>query len=170
MIKCIAILILTCQFSFAQKLVLNDTLKINNDTIKVGDKIKLRFYAEVKLKISQFLKWDGDSTSYYFATKVLAINKHKIIVKYKKDSLSIPMQKIDALRKVYTGNRILSRFAINAPLGVGAEFLLFASVPFISFQTLGLVLVTHFIYESIEPIIFPLQKINKRRYSLTYLE
>jgi hypothetical protein len=168
--KYIAIFLLTFQIGFSQKLVLNDMLGKNTDTIKVGDKIKLRFYADAKLKISQFLKWDGDSTSYYFSTKVLAIENDKIMVKYKKDSLSIPLEKIDAIRKVYLGNRILSQFAVNAPIGIVSNLLLFPSVPFISFQTLGVVVVSYFIYEGLEPIIFPLRKINSNRYSLTYLD
>jgi hypothetical protein len=166
--KYIAIIILTFQIVNSQKLILNDTLHKNNDTIKIGDQIKLRFYANAKLKISQFLKWDGDSTSYYVSTKVLAIENGKIIVKHKNDSLIIPLEKIDAIRKVSVRNRILSRFAINAPLGIGSELILFSSVPFVSFQTLGVLLVTHFIYNSLEPIIFPSRKFKNKRYSLVY--
>lgn len=167
--KYTAILLLAFQLGFSQKLILNDPLGKNTDTIKVGDKIKMRFHSDKKTKINQFMKWDGDSTTYFFQTKVVAIDSLRIVVKQKKDSLSIPISEIYEIRKIYIRNRIISRVATNAPIGIVTSLVLFPTTPFL-LPTLGAVVVGDFVFRGIEPIIFPMRKFKNKRYSLIYNE
>jgi hypothetical protein len=167
--KYLAIVILICQLGFSQKLRLNDTLGKNTDTIKVGDKIKMRFYSDTKLKINQFLRWDGDSTTYFFQTKIVAIDSLKIVVKHKKDSLSIPISKIFEIRKYKLRNFIISRVATNAPIGIVTSLVLFPTTPFL-LPTIGAVIVGEFAFRATEPIFFPSRKLVNKRYSLVYLK
>lgn len=164
--KYIALLLLTYQFSFSQNLILLDTLGKNTDTLQIGNKIKMRFYSDKKLKIGQFLRWDGDSTTYFFQTKILAIDSLKIVVKHRKDSLSIPISKIYEIRKIYSSNLIISQVSVKAPIAVGTALI----APFLSLVTLGGFVTSELIYIGIDPIIFPMRKFRNKRYSLVYLK
>lgn len=167
MFKLIIALILFTISSYSQKLIINDTLKKNNDTVQVGNKIKLRFISNEKLKIGQYLKWDGDPNNYFFTTKVYKITDDAIIVKYKKDSLTIPISQITSIRKINKLNRFILLFITNATLGVSSQFALPAA-PFFSIQTLGFFFVGDLLVRGIEPLVFPIRKLEKNRYSISY--
>jgi hypothetical protein len=167
--KYFAILLLTFQLGFSQKLMLNDTLGKNTDTIKVGDKVKMRFYSDTKLKMGQFMKWDGDSTTYYLQAKILAIDHSKIVVKFKKDSLSIPIAKIYEIRKFKLRNFIISRVTTNMPIGITTSLVLFPSTPFL-FPAIGAAAVGEIAFRAAEPLFFPSRKLKNKRYSLVYLK
>ena len=167
--KYLAITILICQFSFSQKLILKDTLGKNNDTIKVGNKVKMRFYSDTKLKMGQFMKWDGDSLTYYMQAKILAIDETKIVVKFKKDSLSIPIAKIYEIRKFKLRHFITSRVLTNAPIGITTSLVLFPAAPFL-LPAIGAGVVGEIAFRAGEPIFFPSRKFKTKRYSLTYFK
>ncbi len=167
--KYIAIILITFQLGFSQKLILKDALDKNTDTLKVGDKIKMGFYSDKKLKMGQFMNWDGDSTTYYFQTKILAIDESKIVVKFKKDSLSIPISQIFEIRKFKLRNFIISRVVTNMPIGIVTSVVLFPSTPFL-FPALGAAVVGEFAFRAAEPVFFPSREITNKRYSLIYLK
>jgi hypothetical protein len=168
--KYLTILLLTFQIGFSQKLILNDTLGKNSDTIKVGNKVKLSFYSAKMIKMGQFLKFDGDKSTYHYSAKILAIDSANLVVKYRKDSLKIPLENIYAIRKVYSGNRILARLAINTPISLGLELLFFSAIPVLSFETLGVFIITNITYRVLEPYVFRIRKFKTKRYSLVYIQ
>lgn len=170
--KFLAVIFLTlliCQVGFSQKLIMNDILGKNNDTIKVGDRVKMRFYSDKKLKLGQFMKWDGDSTTYYLLAKILAIDNSKVVVKFKKDSLSVPIAKIYEIRKFKLLHLITSRVLTNAPIGIVTSLVLFPAAPFL-LPTIGSVAVGEIAFRAGEPIFFPSRKLKTKRYSLSYLK
>ncbi len=154
--------------SHAQKMVLLDLKKSKADTLIIGNKIKMWFNSEKKIRMGQYMHWDNDSTTYYIESRILAIDRSDITIKHKKKKLIIPIAKIYKLRRIEKWQRFAFLFTTNASLGVGSQFAL-PSYPFFSLQTLGSFIVADFIIRGLEPIVFPIRKIGKGRYGLKFI-
>lgn len=163
----ITVILLWCSISsYSQSLLLLDIKNTNTDTLKVGNKIKMWFNSDRKIKMGQYLHWDNDSTTYYVESRIVAIDSCEI--KIKKKGLTIPIANIYKVRRIKGWNRFAFLFTTNTILGVSSQFIL-PSYPFFSIQTLGSFVVADFIIRGLEPIIFPIRKLNKGRYQLAFL-